>query len=81
MEKLLCPDCGGMMEAGFVPDFSYLQVMQTCWHRGTPEDATFLGMKVAQGGIKHDPKRMIRITTYRCTGCGLLRSYAGSPES
>ena len=41
-----CPDCGGRMEEGFIPDATYGQILQTHWHPGEPEKSTFLGMNM-----------------------------------
>lgn len=71
-----CPDCDGEMEDGFVPDFSYATVKQTCWHPGKPEGLTFFGMKGVDPSIKCDPEKIIPITTYRCRECHVLRAYA-----
>ncbi len=71
--KLQCPDCGTEMEEGFIPDATYGAVLQTCWHRGTAESKTFLGMGT---GIKYDPTNMMPVTACRCTSCGLLKFYA-----
>ena len=69
-----CPECRSRMEEGFIPDLIYGRVVQMFWHPGTPEDQTFLGLKV--GGIKIDQSEAIKITAYRCTRCGFLQSYA-----
>ncbi len=72
--KLQCPDCGTEMEEGFIPDWTQGGVLQTCWHRGTAESKTFLGMQM--GGVKYDPTNMMPVTACRCTSCGLLKFYA-----
>ena len=69
-----CPDCNQNMDAGFIPDFSYAQVLQMLWHPGTPEDQRFLGLKT--GSVKIDRSEARKIIAYRCPGCGLVRSYA-----
>ena len=70
-----CPDCNGEMELGFVPAESYGAVMPVCWQKGSPESKSFLGIKAGLG-IKYDPDKMLPITAYRCTDCGLLKFYA-----
>ncbi len=68
-----CPDCGGKMTPGFIPDATYGQVLQTHWYAGEPEDATFLGIKT---GLKVDREHMYPIWAFRCTSCGRLTFYA-----
>ena len=77
MSESTCTDCGKGMEKGFVPDFAYAAIAQMVWHRGEPEPAHFIGLK---SGIKVDKKEFVPITTYRCTGCGVLRFYAQVPD-
>jgi len=67
-----CPDCGALMEAGFVPDSTY-GYLQTHWHPGEPEESSFLGLKT---GTKIERAQMIPVRTFRCPACGLLRSFA-----
>lgn len=69
------------MEVGFIPDASYDRVIQTCWHRGMPKSKKLLGMKRSNEALNYDVNEMIGIETFRCTGCGLLRSYARKSES
>ena len=63
------------MEQGFIPDATYGAVVQTCWHRGSAESKSFLGIKAGLG-IKYDPTNMMPVTACRCTSCGLLKFYA-----
>ena len=64
-----CPKCNGDMEAGFVPDFSYGSVFCSSWVEGDAEKGWL-------GGVKTKNRTKIAITTYRCTNCGFLESYA-----
>ena len=73
--KLQCPDCGTEMEQGFIPDATQGAVVQTCWHQGTAESKTFLGIETGTG-IKYDRTNMMPVTACRCTRCGLLKFYA-----
>ena len=73
--KLQCPDCGTEMEEGFIPDATHGPVWQTCWHRGTAESKTLLGMQTGTG-INYDLTNMMPVTACRCTSCGLLKFYA-----
>jgi len=72
-----CPDCGSNMVEGFIPDATYGAVLQAGWHAGKPEESSFFGLKT---GIRYDKEVVMPITTYRCTHCGLLRSYARSKQ-
>jgi hypothetical protein len=68
-----CPDCRTPLEPGFIPDMTYGQILQTHWHPGEPEQASFFGLSV---GLKADKKEMLPIRAHRCPRCGLLRSFA-----
>ena len=57
------------MEEGFIPDASYGAIHIGSWVEGTPE-------KGWTGSVKLKGKRKFDITTYRCTSCGYLESYA-----
>ncbi|MDH3592402.1 MAG: PF20097 family protein [Planctomycetota bacterium] len=69
-----CPECRERMEEGFVPDATYGQTLQAHWMPGSPEKATFFGVKL--GSTKIDRKQMLPIRAYRCKRCGLVRHYA-----
>ncbi len=75
------------MELGFIPDASYMVVLQTQWHPGTPEDARFLGIKPQTHmgkevpAIKHDTSQMYPVTAFRCSECGVLKFFALSRDS
>jgi hypothetical protein len=64
-----CPECGGEMEIGFIPDFTYGAVLPQRWSKDAPQKNWLAGVK-----FKRDQSRTIE--TYRCTSCGLLKSYA-----
>jgi hypothetical protein len=64
-----CPKCRHGMEAGFIPDASYGAILIGSWLEGGPE-------KGWAGSVKLKGKRKFDITTYRCTSCGYLESYA-----
>jgi hypothetical protein len=57
------------MEEGFIPDFSYGATLLGSWAEGEPE-------KGWTGSVKMKGRRKLDITTYRCTSCGYLESYA-----
>lgn len=68
MPHTSCAKCSRAMIAGFVPDLSYASVFTGTWYEGAPEK-NFLG----NVKIKGEP---YPITTYRCSACGFLESYA-----
>jgi hypothetical protein len=57
------------MEAGFVLDQAHGAVAQSSWVDGPPERSIWTGLKLK--GHQRLP-----VTTYRCTACGYLESYA-----
>jgi hypothetical protein len=64
-----CPDCKGEMVEGFILDMTYGGKLVPRWLRGHPESSWWQGVKT--GG-----RECRTVATYRCVGCGLLRSYA-----
>jgi hypothetical protein len=69
-EVLTCAGCGGEMEEGFVldrGDYNFPNEQQ--WLEGEPESGFWTGFKM-------DGRRLFKVTTYRCEGCGRLDSYA-----
>ncbi|MBC7931791.1 MAG: hypothetical protein H7Z38_14625 [Rubrivivax sp.] len=67
--KKKCPDCGVEMVEGFILDLTYGGQLVPRWVKGRPEKSVWTGVK-AKG------KECRSVETYRCTKCGLLRSYA-----
>ena len=65
-----CPKCNRAMEIGFVADVAYGVIMQSNWTAGITVPRRFFG------GIKWRLQDSSPITTYRCSGCGFLESYA-----
>jgi hypothetical protein len=57
------------MEAGFLLDSSYLNLLPTLWIKGNVERSFWTLVK-----IRGKTKRMVR--SYRCVRCGYLKSYA-----
>jgi hypothetical protein len=70
-EKKSCPDCKGEMVEGFILDMTYGGQLVPRWLAGRPEKSMWTGIK-AKG------KDCRSVETYRCTQCGLLRSYANN---
>lgn len=59
------------MAEGFVIDHSHAVNVVSEWNEGAPIVGFWTGLKVK------DP---LKITTYRCTRCGYLESYAFKQE-
>ena len=57
------------MEPGFIADASQAAFVQERWSSGAPQ-ASFWG------GVKVNRSELLPVTTYRCTNCGYLESYA-----
>ena len=73
-----CQECSVAMESGFLIDRGQGgEEKQSEWHPGEVQYRTFLGLKFT---IKIDRSRKLKIVTYRCPKCGVLRSYAQSDE-
>ncbi len=64
-----CPKCGRSMEEGFLADESHGAVKPSRWVGGPPEKSFWQGTKT-----RGKPK--FGVTTFRCSGCGYLESYA-----
>jgi hypothetical protein len=58
------------MEPGFVLDRNRFDDRQSTWMEGTLES------NIWTGNVKTSERDQIPVTTYRCTGCGYLESYA-----
>jgi hypothetical protein len=69
MAERTCHKCSGPMEEGFTLDHGFDQNLQAAWIEGTPRRSIWTGLEVPRS-IQHP------ITTYRCTRCGYLESYA-----
>lgn len=65
-----CPKCSSEMEAGCLADcVGGRAFVQGNWLEGAPEPSFWYG-------IKTKGKARLNVTTYRCTSCGYLESYA-----
>lgn len=76
MNNPKCSDCGTEMEAGFLVD---QRGLGADWHRGVPELAKFVGLETS--AYKIDRTQLLATSTFRCTKCGLLKSYAPEKDS
>ncbi len=64
-----CPRCTRSMEEGFILDVSDSGVKGTSkWHEGKP-NRRWWGIKTSKAATRE-------VSTWRCTGCGFLESYA-----
>ena len=79
MEPPTCPDCEQVMQIGFIPDSTDGAFLQTRWHLGEMKSRGGI-FKLIPAALRCNVKSMIPITTYRCTKCGLLKSFALSGD-
>jgi predicted nucleic-acid-binding Zn-ribbon protein len=71
-----CSKCGTKMERGFLVDLLNKNPVteiaeQMTWVNGDSVERSSL-----TGGVKLKGKSQFTVTTFRCTGCGYLESYA-----
>ena len=69
-----CAECGGKMEAGFIFDRTGGAIIMQRWLKGMPESGWLQKEPVLSYSARGRECRMVE--TYRCTGCGCLKSYA-----
>ena len=69
MTSMQCPKCQTRMDEGFIKDEGYGHVLPSKWVEGSPEKSFWLGTKTAG-------KKQVQVSTFRCTKCGYLESYA-----
>ena len=69
-EKLTCPECGGVMSAGFAAVALDGTMTPLLWVEGTLERKSLTRGAEAEGRLR------IQVTTYRCESCGYLKSFA-----
>ena len=75
MALTICPDCGGGMEAGFVPEEgSDATSKPSEWVAGPPERSWLTGTRL-RGKVRAP------LTALRCGECGLVKLYAFAPEA
>ena len=68
-QERVCPKCRKSMEPGFVLDQTYGANAQSAWVEGAAERSIWTGVKLKG-------RERVPVTTYRCSGCGYLESYA-----
>ena len=69
-----CPKCRGKMDEGFIMDEGYGHVKPSKWVEGAPEESFWVGTKTRG-------KKQVQVTTFCCTKCGYLESYARARAS
>lgn len=57
------------MEAGYILDVAHGANLQSQWVEGPPDRSRWTGLKLKG-------RRKLPITTYRCSRCGFLESWA-----
>ena len=82
--NLVCSECGGEMQEGFIADYAYADrmILPSRWVAGSPEirSPSFWGIYVDLRRLINNQKEKYYITTYRCNRCGFLKLYAGSDQ-
>jgi hypothetical protein len=68
-ENMRCPECKGEMEKGFIPDYAHSGMFIQRWVKGAPRKSWWRGLF-----YEKEDSRFVE--TYRCCGCGYLKSYA-----
>ena len=64
-----CPKCRHRMQQGFLRDHGHGTIHTVAWVEGAPEKSFWTGTKTSG-------KDKFVLSTFRCTSCGYLESYA-----
>ena len=76
-EDRKCPDCLVVMQEGVIIDRTDHDVSVSVWHPWPVEYNKFFWFDVGKShGMKLDHTKLMRVTSFRCPQCGLLREYA-----
>jgi Domain of unknown function (DUF6487) len=67
--KNRCPECRGEMVVGFLPEYTRNRVMRSLWIEGVLKTSFWTGVDIKGKDVR-------AVVTWRCSDCGLLRSYA-----
>ncbi|MEQ1632513.1 MAG: PF20097 family protein [Planctomycetota bacterium] len=67
--KKTCPKCAAVMDSGFILDVTDSATHQAQWAEGEAKKSFWFGVRVPR-----DERHLV--TTYRCSKCGYLESYA-----
>ena len=73
-QQTVCPDCGAQMEVGFLFDRDGGAILVQRWIKGPPEPGWF--QREPNAGYSARGRECRLVETYRCSSCGLLKSYA-----
>jgi len=73
--NLVCSECGGSMEIGFIPDLAYAAIARLSWVEGKPEKSFWTNVK-----NNFRQKRNYVITAYRCERCGSIKLFTESDQ-
>ena len=69
-KRVECPKCKKAMSRGFLLGYRKHDSQRLVnWVDGVPETSIWTGISVRK-------KQILPVTTYRCTSCGFLESYA-----
>ena len=71
MKTPKCPKCEGTMEAGLIEDYTEGGPSQSRWATKSQTEVRVLGLILTK-----TPNVRFPVTTYRCSECGFLESYA-----
>ena len=66
---LECGKCGRDMEPGYLLDYTHGATAQSTWVEGPPVRSIWTWMNLKG-------REKLKVTTWRCTKCGYLESYA-----
>jgi hypothetical protein len=75
-ESIVCPKCNAAMQEGYIADQGESRQLKVSeWVEGAPEYGGFWESGFWEN-LKTKNHKVYQVTTYRCSGCGYLESYA-----
>lgn len=75
-DVLRCRRCDGELVAGFLLDRDgSSRTRQACWVSGVPDDSITRALW-NRGAVQNIATDTLPVTTFRCSNCGLLESFA-----
>ena len=83
VKNLVCGECGGRLQIGFIADHAYgdRMVLRSYWVAGPPEKYPSGWWNQGLERLNTSGKEKHYITAYRCERCGFMKFYAGSDHS
>lgn len=72
MPRETCSDCGGALVRGFLLDQGHSARYVQRWIEGEPSGGFWTGLKLKGRDCRS-------VESWRCSSCGLLKSYARAP--